>query len=356
PGGSFTGNLKAFEWDKGNSGVTYSVASDTSEATLSIESNGFFTYTADPNNPFIGIDQFRFTATDSDNASSEGIIRVITEALETPLPDGEASVLSSVITNPESRPVISTYSKIGSPSDGSTFLSWISESSTSISIHCNYTDIDDVNNKTFGYASISGNVSSDDFALDHAWLDDGKLAHVYTFGSSLNMSVFAGLSNGDNIFSSSIVESGSFHHAHLLSSEQLTTQIRKPQIVSLSNGEFFIAWQGDQPDSENASIHIQRFNASFEKVGSLITVGDVGENNRSSQIVKLTDGSLVLAWQSEDDVTANDIYFQRMDSSGAFVGGVIRANTHNPGDQTNPVLTALTDGGFVLVWQSEFQD
>ncbi|MGN7614548.1 tandem-95 repeat protein, partial [Magnetococcales bacterium HHB-1] len=85
PGGSFTGNLKAFEWDKGNSGVTYSVASDTSEATLSIESNGFFTYTADPNNPFIGIDQFRFTATDSDNASSEGIIRVITEALETPL-------------------------------------------------------------------------------------------------------------------------------------------------------------------------------------------------------------------------------------------------------------------------------
>ena len=43
---------------------------------------------------------------------------------------------------------------------------------------------------------------------------------------------------------------------------------------------------------------------------------------------------------------------QRYDASGNAVGSEFQVNTYTPGDQMLSIVTALSDGGFVVAYQS----
>ena len=71
----------------------------------------------------------------------------------------------------------------------------------------------------------------------------------------------------------------------------------------------------------------------------------------------LEDGGFVVTWQSNlQDGSGNGIYAQRYDASGTAVGSEFQVNTYAASDQTLPVITGLSDGGFLAVWVSDGQD
>src|SRR5512143_3986766 len=71
------------------------------------------------------------------------------------------------------------------------------------------------------------------------------------------------------------------------------------------------------------------------------------------QIAALKDGGYVVTWQSDNqDGSVWGIYAQRYDASGAKVGGETLVNTTTAGTQVNPHVAALSDGGYVISWQS----
>lgn len=73
--------------------------------------------------------------------------------------------------------------------------------------------------------------------------------------------------------------------------------------------------------------------------------------------VRLADGSLVIAWSSIDqDGNGAGIYFRRMTKDGVAIGFETRANTETFANQQHPEIAALSDGGFVLTWDSDLQD
>jgi len=75
------------------------------------------------------------------------------------------------------------------------------------------------------------------------------------------------------------------------------------------------------------------------------------------QIVLLTNGSFVVCWQSEgQDGSDNGIYGQIFSSVGERVGSEFQVNTYTNLNQRYPKIALLPNGGFVICWDSKDQD
>ncbi|MDA9207879.1 hypothetical protein N9O61_03240, partial [Octadecabacter sp.] len=68
-------------------------------------------------------------------------------------------------------------------------------------------------------------------------------------------------------------------------------------------------------------------------------------------------GGWVITWvSSEQDGSGDGIYAQAYNADGTTKGGEVQVNTYTTSDQSNPQVTALNDGGWVITWQSFGQD
>jgi Ca2+-binding RTX toxin-like protein len=77
----------------------------------------------------------------------------------------------------------------------------------------------------------------------------------------------------------------------------------------------------------------------------------------NSTVTALTDGGWLVSWQSRgEDGHGFGIYQQRYDAHGAAVGDETRVNSYRASNQVSSAATALADGGWVVTWQSLGQD
>jgi len=155
----------------------------------------------------------------------------------------------------------------------------------------------------------------------------------------------------------------------LINSTTAGSQI-DPSITGLSDGGFVVTWAGSSQDGSSWGVFGQSFNSSGNATGTefqINTYTDSGQQN--SEITALSDGGFVVVWESweQDDeenfgsfngsaFSAIGIYGQRYNANGEAVGSEFRANTEMDYQQRNPSVTALSDGGFVVTWDSDEQD
>jgi hypothetical protein len=143
----------------------------------------------------------------------------------------------------------------------------------------------------------------------------------------------------------------------------------KPSITSLSNGGFVVVWHGTGRDDESG-VYGQRFDSNGNKVGSEFQVNTwTADDQFRPSITSLSNGGFVLVWTSgcdpdwssdcrgtPQDGSWNGVYGQRFDSNGNKVGSEFQVNTWTTDLQEYPSITSLSNGGFVVVWQSFGQD
>ena len=97
---------------------------------------------------------------------------------------------------------------------------------------------------------------------------------------------------------------------------------------------------------------------SLTKVGSEFQINTHTLNSQqSSQRANLSDGGFVVVWESlEQDGSGSGIYGQRYYANGTKNGSEFRVNSYTKDDQQEPSVTGLSDGGFVVIWASSLQD
>ena len=132
-----------------------------------------------------------------------------------------------------------------------------------------------------------------------------------------------------------------------------------PSVTGLTNGGFVVTWRDMSStlgDSSGWSIKAHVFDANGVTVGSsefLVNTQTAG-NQSNPTITGLTNGGFVVTWQDLSgtlgDNSGSSIKAQVFDASGAKVGSEFLLNTQTAGDQSNPTITALTNGGFVVTW------
>jgi methionine-rich copper-binding protein CopC len=138
-----------------------------------------------------------------------------------------------------------------------------------------------------------------------------------------------------------------------------------PSVTSLSNGGFVVVWSsgcdygGCTPqDGSGLGLYGQRFDPNGNRVGSEFQVNTwTTGDQRDPSITSLSNGGFVVVWQSNgQDGPSDGVYGQRFDSNGNKVGSEFQVNTWTTSTQWLPSITSLSNGGFVVVWQSYGQD
>lgn len=131
-----------------------------------------------------------------------------------------------------------------------------------------------------------------------------------------------------------------------------------PSIIVLQNGGFVVSWRSENPEAKaDDIIYVQLFDANGAKLGNELPVNAVDREYFlfPQSITALQDGGFVVSWISDDGDGAG-IYAQRFDANGAKLGDEFPLNTTTTGDQFDPSITALNNGGFVASWVSDDED
>jgi Ca2+-binding RTX toxin-like protein len=130
-----------------------------------------------------------------------------------------------------------------------------------------------------------------------------------------------------------------------------------PSVAGLTDGGWVVTWES--PNGGGDGIYFQRFDASGNEVGSETQANTYTTDSKFlPTITALNDGGWVIAWTSFNQPSDSNrsAHMQRYDSAGATVGSEVRINTTTADWQQVPVLTALSDGGWVATWEAHGQD
>ncbi|HVZ53335.1 MAG TPA: Ig-like domain repeat protein [Pseudolabrys sp.] len=155
-------------------------------------------------------------------------------------------------------------------------------------------------------------------------------------------------------FTAAAVKAGSEFRVNTTTKQSQTL----PAVTSLKNGSFIAVWQSAGQDGSLNGIYGQRFSASGAKLGAEFRVNSTTAGDQAyPSISALADGGFVVAWQSNgQDGSGLGVYAQRFTATGIKSGAELPVNSHTAGDQSMPSVAGLTGGGFVVTWQSAGQD
>jgi hypothetical protein len=125
-------------------------------------------------------------------------------------------------------------------------------------------------------------------------------------------------------------------------------------IAGLTNGSFVVTWTSDNQDGSSSGIFGQRYNVNGVAQGSEFKVNTYTNNHQvDSSIAALTNGGFVVTWTSNgQDGSGYGVFGQRYDVNGVAQGSEFRVNTSTGGNQDGSSIAALTNGGFVVTWNS----
>ena len=128
----------------------------------------------------------------------------------------------------------------------------------------------------------------------------------------------------------------------------------QPSVAALADGGYVLAWQSYGQESNGWGIYGQRFDTQGYPAGGELHLNTTTASDQSDPVIAaLADGGYVAAWVSwGQDGEGSGVYAQRYDGGGAPAGGEFQVNVVTAGSQYTPSITGLADGGFVVGWQS----
>jgi len=208
-------------------------------------------------------------------------------------------------------------------------------------------------------AIIITDASCNEFQVNAYTTNDQK----YSLVTSLNDGGFVVLWSGEGVTESSGVYGqrynamGNKAGSEFQANTYTTNGQEKPSVAALKDGGFVVTWQSFFQDSDSYGIYGQRYNVTGSKAGSEFQINTYTTNTQANpSVATLTDGGFVVTWDSFQDGSGYGIYGQRYNATGNRVSSEFQINNYTTNWQLFPAVAHLTDGGFVVVWDSNGQD
>jgi len=127
----------------------------------------------------------------------------------------------------------------------------------------------------------------------------------------------------------------------------------EPAVATLADGRFVVVWRSDGQDGSSGGVYGQRFNADATPDGGEFRVNSYTANGQyQADVAALNDGGYVVVWSSDyyQDTSGWGVYGQRFAADGQAQGGEFRVNYTVAGNQSEPAVSSLVNGGFVVSW------
>jgi hypothetical protein len=127
-----------------------------------------------------------------------------------------------------------------------------------------------------------------------------------------------------------------------------------PSIAALGGGGFVVTWSSIGQDNSGWGVYGQRYGAAGARAGGEFKVNThAALDQANSSVAGLGDGGFVVTWHSfGQDGNFHGVYGQRYSATGAPAGDEFLVNTVKTGNQDFPSVAGLSDGGFIVTFQS----
>ncbi|MHB2167999.1 FG-GAP-like repeat-containing protein [Alsobacter sp. R-9] len=127
-----------------------------------------------------------------------------------------------------------------------------------------------------------------------------------------------------------------------------------PSVAALADGRFVVTWTDGS--GIFSGVRGQMFNSDGSKAGREFIVKSAPQASESQPgVVGLADGGFVVSWAEYRyfvfDADSSDVWCQVFNADGSRRGSEFRGNPRAAGSQSRPSVTALSGGGFVLIWE-----
>ena len=131
-----------------------------------------------------------------------------------------------------------------------------------------------------------------------------------------------------------------------------------PKVTALAAGGFVATWEdasGVGGDASISGIKAQIFDASGAKVGGEFLVNSATTNAQTEpSVTALPSGGFVISWTDASllggDASITSIKAQTFDAAGAKVGGEFLVNSATLNAQSDPSLVTLSSGEVAVIW------
>jgi hypothetical protein len=130
-----------------------------------------------------------------------------------------------------------------------------------------------------------------------------------------------------------------------------------PAVAMHPGGGFVVSWVSIPQDGSGAGIFARRFDAAGGAFPEFRVNSYTTGRQADPAIAADAAGNFIVTWTSEgQDGSGRGVYAQRYDAAGVPQGLEFRVNTYTPDSQTFPAVAMSPSGGFVVVWDSYWQD
>lgn len=130
-----------------------------------------------------------------------------------------------------------------------------------------------------------------------------------------------------------------------------------PSISALKDGGYVVSWASYGQDGSEWGSYLQRYDANGTKVGTETRINTTTSGSQDGPtITGLADGGYIAVWEGSGSGDSYGVFAQRFNSTGGKVNSEIRINTTLTGDTEDPTITVLANGGYVVTWQSHATD
>jgi hypothetical protein len=264
------------------------------------------------------------------SANDGGATRIAYRVVEANGSAGSEHVLDSGASLDAAMPTVATLA------DGSFVVGWRSGGT----VHVQQAALDGA---LTGGQQVYGVLSSA-FSPSIAALKQG--GYMVSWGEINDGNVYAATSASGQAF----VVNGDGYAASMATAAPL------PHSTTLANGNVVIAWDSyvNAPFGfAGSDVFFQVYDSTGHALGAQVQANLEGGSGRyDAAVTALTDGSFVVAWQSETgDYDGAGIFGRRFGADGSAIDPQeFEINQMRAGDQTAPDLVALANGGFAAAW------
>jgi hypothetical protein len=269
--------------------------------------------------------------------------------------EGAEFLVNSTTTNPQFQPTITALA------DGRFVVAWrdLSQSGGDTSFSAIRGQVFAADGaRDGGEFLVNTTTTNTQFQPTITALTDGRFVLAWT-DDSLSIDDTSSTAIRGQVFAADGAREG----AEFLVNTTTTNSQFDPTITALADGRFVLAWSdgsGSGGDTSFSAIRAQVFAADGARDGAEFLVNTTTTNSQvQTTITTLADGRFVVAWsdfsRSGGDTSGFAIRAQVFAADGARDGAEFLVNSTTTSTQSEPTITALADGRFVLAWSDESQ-
>ncbi|MEW5962140.1 MAG: VCBS domain-containing protein [Pseudomonadota bacterium] len=127
-------------------------------------------------------------------------------------------------------------------------------------------------------------------------------------------------------------------------------------ITTLADGDIALTWMGYNSSNGTYDIFTRIFapDGTTSRTGEILVTNSSSYYEYDSSIGSLADGGYIVTWSNPYGVDGSSwgVFAQKYDADGNPDGGNFQVNTYTNSDQLYSKVQGLSDGGYVVVWQS----